>query len=105
MSNYNLDEQAAESFPFTLKGHQYEMRYPTTEELEDVPQAPDTTKLDDAQKLKANKDYTEKLNAYFYGFIKCADDGPAVEEALKKANILTLRHFAVMIKTELSLDV
>lgn len=105
MSNvYNLDEQVTESFPFVVGGHSYEFRYPTTEELDDVPQAPDTKDLSDGDKLIANKQYGEKLNAYFYGFIKPVGDAPAVEEVLKKANVLTLRHFGAMIKTELSLE-
>jgi hypothetical protein len=101
---YNLDEQAAESFPFILGGNNYEMRYPTTEELQNVPTQVDTSAMSDAEKIAANRAYNDKMNEYFYEFISPVGEAPSIEDALKVANVLTLRHFAAMMKTELSLE-
>lgn len=105
MSNYNLDD-TPESFSFTLKGNDYQMRYPNTEELEELPKAPDTKDMPEDAKQLALKEHGEKMNAYFFAFITpVKPDAPSIEDVLKKATTKVLQRFGVMIKEELSIEV
>lgn len=86
MSDYNLDE-VQESFKFTIGGHAYTMRYPTTEEVQETAEIKDP----------------EKQTAWLYGFISPdTGEAPAIEDAIKKVNVKVLQNFNNMIKTEFS---
>ena len=88
---YNLDQDVPEHFSFILSGHEYRMRYPTTEE---------TTK---AQNLKANSD--EQME-WLYSFIEPVKaDSPTIQEALQKVNVKKLMKFTKMISDEFSSEV
>lgn len=85
---HNLDEQAADDFGFILNGHEYRMRYPTTEE---------TVKAQDA------KDDTEKQLEWLYGFITpVKPESPQIKEALAKVNVKKLQKFTAMVTAEFS---
>lgn len=83
--SYNLDEQQPEYFDFTLGGHQYRMRYPTTAE------ALAGKAIDDGEKgLK-----------WMCGFIEKVDkEAPDIEETLKNVSIKVMQSFNSMIKKE-----
>jgi hypothetical protein len=84
--NYNLDEQVAESFEFTLGGQVYSMKYPTTEEVEE------------ARKLKEGSDEQE---AWLYSFITPKDPTALpIREAMAKMNVKILGRFKKMIQAE-----
>jgi hypothetical protein len=87
MTNYNLDEDATEFFPFTLGGKEYKMRYPTTEEVEK------------SRSIKTD----EKRVEWLYSFIEPVTEGaPPVRDVLKAKNIKVLQKFNKMILTEFS---
>lgn len=88
-SNYNLDEQSSEYFEFTLNGFVYQMKYPTTEEIE---------------KIELIKD-EKKQAEWFYEFISSKDEkAPSIGDTLKKSNVSILRNFNIMLKAEFSLE-
>lgn len=83
--SYNLDENQPEYFDFTLGGHQYRMRYPTTAE---------------AFAGKAVKDGEEGLK-WMCSFISKVDEAaPDIEEQLKKTSVKVMATFNAMIKKE-----
>lgn len=85
---YKLDAEA-EFFTFTLGGHEYKMRYPTTEEVE-----------------AAQKDYNpekdvSKISKWMYSFIDpVSKDAPDFKDAINKSSIKVLSRFNQMIETE-----
>jgi hypothetical protein len=87
MQDYNLDDGVSESFKFSLAGHIYVMRYPTTEEI--------------AEAQKIGDDDADARTKWLYGFVTPENsDDPGIEEALKKANIKVVRNFNAMIEKE-----
>jgi hypothetical protein len=88
-NNYDLDQDGVESFRFKLGGNEYDMRYPTTEEIQS------------AQKMKDEDAKTK----WVYTFITpVVEASPPIEEALKKVNVKVLQKFNHMIKTEFTED-
>lgn len=87
MSEYDLDDGNVESFRFKLGGNEYDMRYPTTEEVQE------------AQKIKSD----EEKAKWIYTFITpVVETSPSVEDALQKVNVNVLKKFNAMIKAEFS---
>jgi hypothetical protein len=85
MSSYNLDQNQPEYFDFSIGGHQYRMRYPTTAE---------------AFAGKAVKDGEEGLK-WVCGFITKVDEvAPDIEDVLKNASVKVMGAFNAMIKKE-----
>lgn len=85
--SYDLNQDAPDSFRFTLSGHEYEMRLPTTEE---VIQATEVKDKGDQAALK-----------WFYTFVTPVSEGaPSIEEALMKASVRVMRNFNKMIESE-----
>lgn len=90
--SYNLDDQATESFEFTLESHIYVMRYPTTEEI-----------LEN-QGLQDKKDGGKAMLEWIYGYITPKDpSSPAFPETMKKVNVKKLQRFNEMLKTEMGM--
>lgn len=89
MSNlHNLDDQVEDDFGFILNGHEYRMRYPTTEE---------TVKAQDIE------EDTNKQLDWLYSFIKpVKPDSPPIKDALANVNVKKLQKFTQMVTTELS---
>lgn len=82
---HNLDQDDQEFFEFVVDGKRYQMRYPTTEEIEQ------------SQKIESN----EKKTEWLYGFITSLDkDAPAIAQVLKKKNVKFLQRFNQMVITE-----
>jgi hypothetical protein len=87
--SYNLDEQIEESFEFTLAGHNYQMKYPTTEEILA------------ASKIKGEEAQME----WMYGFITSSDEAaPLIKDVLGKVNVKKLQRFNEMVKTEFGVE-
>lgn len=85
MSSYNLSENQPEYFDFTIGGHQYRMRYPTTEE---------------AFAGKAVKDGEAGLK-WMCSFITKVDEAaPDIEDVLRKQTVRVMAAFNAMIKKE-----
>jgi hypothetical protein len=104
MSTYNLSDNVNDSFEFDLRGKKYEMRYPTTGEIEDIQTL--NVELEKATEAKDEarvKQANEKLEGALYGFIKPTGHETNIKEALKAENVMVLRNFNSMIRKELSL--
>lgn len=85
MPSYNLDEDLQEGFDFILGGHEYKMRYPTLEEVQE------------AQKIKED---SEQLD-WVYSYISTGDkSAPAFADAIKTVNTKTVKKFGEMVKEE-----
>lgn len=90
---YNLDEDVRESFRFTLKGHEYEFKQLTTEEL------------DEFQKFVREKKNDTELRMYFYQFITpVSKDAPQFEDISKQMLTPHWKNFITMVKTEMGMD-
>lgn len=83
---HNLDEAIADDFGFVLNGHEYRMRYPTTEEVVK------------AQDLKENS--KEQLGWLYQFVTPVKPDSPAIKDALNGVNVKKLRKFTEMITEE-----
>lgn len=104
MSNYNLSDNVSDSFEFQLRDKKYEMRYPTTQEIEDIQKLNKeleeaTEAKDEARIERAN----ELLEGALYGFIRPVNHEMKIKEALRAENVRVLKNFNTMIRTELSL--
>lgn len=105
MSNYNLSDNVNDGFNFELRGNKYTMRYPITEEVEQIQDI--TERLQAAQDAKDNDEaqkLSKQLEEYLYGFISPEGHDTPIREALLKENIKVMKNFNTMIKTELSIS-
>lgn len=92
MSDHDLDADQQEYFTFKLGGHQYKMRYPTTDEMEESLKFKDI-----ADKKVANDEAT----SWVAKFISSDEsEAPDIKTALKSVNARTMRFFNKMIKEE-----
>jgi hypothetical protein len=104
MSNYNLTDNVNDSFEFELRGKKFQMKYPTTDELEKVQKLNQELVEADEAKDKARVDRAnEQLEGTLYGFISPVGHDVTIKEALKAENIKVLKNFNTMIRTEISL--
>jgi hypothetical protein len=104
-THYNPTDNVDDNFTFEIRGKKYVMRYPITEEVEEVQnisaklqKAQDDNNTDEIKKL------SDSLEAYLYGFITPEGHETPIKEALRKENIRVMRNFNTMIKTELSIQ-
>lgn len=87
--SYNLDDDVRESFEFTIKGHTYQFRQLTTEEI------------DAFQKMTGDKEIREHL----YQFVSpISKDAPAFTEMAKQMLAPHWKNFIIMVKTEMGVD-
>lgn len=104
MSTYrDLTDNVDESFPFMLRGKKFEMRYPTTRELEEIQALNDRYEEMDPSTPEA-KELAKELAGAMYKFIHPVDHDVDIKEALKDENTQVLRKFHFMIKTELAVQ-
>lgn len=95
--SYNLDD-VPEHFTFTLKGIEYRMVYPTTEQIAEVAKLEDDKDLSEVEKAK-------KQTEYFNKFITpVKEDGLNLEENMKNISIKQIQRFNQMLKVELSIE-
>jgi len=86
---YNLDEEVKESFHFTIKGHEYEFRQLTTEEI------------DAFQNMKGDKEIREHL----YQFITpSSKDAPDFPEMAKQMLAPHWKNFIKMVRVEMGIE-
>lgn len=90
---YNLDENVRESFPFTIKGHQYNFRQMNTEEIEVF------------QKMLEEKKGDKDLKDFFYNFITPVGKETPDFQVLSRQFIAPhWKNFINMVKTELGIE-
>ncbi len=104
MSNYNLTDNVNETFEFQLRDMKFEMKYPTTDELEKVQKLnQELAEADEAKDKTRVERVNEQLEGLLYSFITPVGHETAIKDALKKENIRVLKNFNTMIRTEISL--
>ena len=104
---YNITDNVNDDFQFIVRDKKYSMRYPRTEEIEQLQEL--TNELKDAEPLQKSdpEAYKEKVRGvedYMYEFISPIEHETPIREALEKENVVVMRNFNTMIKTELSLE-
>jgi len=86
MSSYNLDDGIQDDFKFILNGIEYIMKYPTTEDVDQVK----TKKMTDQQAME-----------FMYAFITPVNkESASIQDNLKKTNIKKVGKFNEMIESE-----
>lgn len=105
MATYNLSDNVQDTFNFVLRDKKYAMRYPRTDEIEQIQDL--TVDLQEAQDSKDNALVTKlsgELEDKLYEFISPEGHEVSIKEALSKENIRVMRNFNTMIKTELAIQ-
>lgn len=104
MANYNLSDNVQDDWPFEVKGLKFRMRYPMTDEVEEIQKM--ARDIDTAQEEKREEDVerlSKKMEEYMYDFISGVDHETPIKEVLKSVNIKVMRNFNAMIRQELSI--
>ncbi len=104
-SKYNLTDNVKDDFPFEIRGLQYIMRYPITEEVEEIQKK--SNALQEAQDSNDDAkidDMSKEIEDYLYSFISPVEHETSIKEALKKENIKVMQRFNIMIREELSIS-
>ena len=101
----NLNDNVEDTFPFSVGGHDFDLRYPTLEEIEPLQKIifdrEAAEKAGDTEKLTA---YTEQLMDTIYSFIIYAGNenpAPTIKDVLKKQNSKVIAKFNEMMINEL----
>lgn len=105
MSNYNLSDNVQDNFTFELRDKKYVMRYPITEEVENIQSL--TALIEEAATAKNDdevKSLSNQLEGVLYGFITPEGHDVPIKKALQKENIRVMRNFNKMIRTELAIQ-
>lgn len=104
-SRLNLNDNVESSFPFTIGGVDFDLKYPTLEELEPIQNinAERDKALTDKNMVKA-AELSDKLEEAFYSFIKPVDGVSDIREILKKQSFQVVKAFNKMVTTQLSVD-
>ena len=99
----NLNDNVNDHFEFTLGGVDFNLKYPSLEELEPVSQLNSERAEAEAKKDTAKvKEIEEKLTEAFYGLITAVDGKSDIAEVLKKQPFPVVKKFNEMISEQLS---
>lgn len=96
---YNLTDNVEDGFGFDIHGKVFFMRYPNTEEIEELQKMADESRSSDKG---ADFEQNKRAQEYMYQFITPVDHDTPVREALKTANLKVLQRFNTMVKAEFS---
>lgn len=104
-SRINLNDNVEATYPFTIGGYDFDLKYPTLEELEPI-------QTINTEREKAVKDgdtakvaeLDKKLEETFYGLIIPADGQTKIQDVLKKQPFPVVKAFNKMVTTQLSAD-
>lgn len=104
-SRLNLNDNVESCFPFTIGGVDFDLKYPTLEELEPI------QNLNiEREKATAEKNFDkvaeieDKLEEAFYGFIKPVDGVSNIRDILKKQSFQVVKAFNKMVSEQLSVE-
>lgn len=101
----NLNDNVNPTFPFTVGGVDFDLKYPTLEELEPINQI--NVERNQAQangNLAKVAELDKKLEEVFYGFIVPVDGTSDIQEVLKKQPFPVIKAFSKMVKEQLAVD-
>ena len=104
----NLNDNVNSVFPFSIGGFDYDLKYPTMEELEPIQniniERDKLTGRDDEESKAKLKELDEQLENSFYKFIIPVNaDQPEIREILKKQPFPVVRAFNKMISDQFSI--
>lgn len=97
---YNLTDNVNDGFKFDIRGKVFFMKYPTTEQIEELQNM--------AQESKGSSDKgvsvedSNKVQDYMYQFITPVEHDVSIRDALKHENLKVLQRFNQMVKAEFS---
>jgi len=101
----NLNDNVNATFPFTVGGVDFDLKYPTLEELEPI------NKINTERQAAVEDGNTtriaeldKELEEVFYGFIVPVDGTSDIQAVLKKQPFPVVKAFSKMIKEQLAVD-
>ena len=100
---YNLTDNVDDGFKFDIRGKVFFMRYPTTEEIEELQRMADESK-ESTDKGATSLEENAKVQEYMYGFISPVDHEASIRDTLKSENLKVLQRFNTMVKSEFSTE-
>lgn len=100
---YNLTDNVEDGFKFDIRGKVFFMKYPTTEEIEELQKmAVNVKEASDSGDVTVEQN--EEVQDYMYQFISPIEHDTTIREALKSENLKVLQRFNTMVRTEFSLE-
>ena len=101
----NLNDKVEPYFGFILGGVDFNLKYPTLEELEPVQkintERAEAVRANDTEKIA---DCDKRLENIFYGLITAVDGTSDINEVLKKQPFPVVKKFNKMITEQLSVE-
>lgn len=103
----NLNDNVKETFPFSVGGFDFDLRYPTLEEIEPFQKiVADREQAEKSGDTETVDRLTNEMLDALYGFIVYAgpasDNPPLIKDVLKKQNMKVIQAFNKMMIDELS---
>lgn len=100
---YNLTDNVNDGFKFDIRGKVFFMKYPTTEEIEELQRMAEESK-EASNKGEGAVEKSDAVQEYMYQFISPVEHETPIREALRTENLKVLQRFNAMIKAEFSLE-
>lgn len=103
---YNITDNVNDGVKFDIRGKKFFLRYPLVDEVEELQRLADelqTSEKSEDESVRQEK--SKQLESYIYNFVDPIEHDTPIKEALSKENIIALRNFNRMIKTEFSVEV
>jgi len=98
---YNLTDNVNDGFNFDVRGKVFFMKYPTTEEIEELNRMTEESRSS-AKDGEVSLEENQKVQEYMYGFITPVDHDTSIRDAMKTENLKVLQRFNAMVKAEFS---
>ena len=98
---YNLTDNVNDGFNFDIRGKVFFMKYPTTEEIEELNRMTEESKSS-AKDGEVSLEENQKVQEYMYSFITPVDHDTPIRDAMKTENLKVLQRFNAMVKAEFS---
>ena len=98
---YNLTDNVNDGFNFDVRGKVFFMKYPTTEEIEELNRMTEESRSS-AKDGEVSLEENQKVQEYMYSFITPVDHDTPIRDAMKTENLKVLQRFNAMVKAEFS---
>lgn len=107
-SRVNLNENSAETFGFTIGGLDYDLKYPTLEEIEPITELSKKrevlSKTDTPEAVEEMADIDNKLTEEFYKLIIPVGHETPIADTLRKQPFPVVKAFNKMVLEQLSAE-
>lgn len=97
---YNLTDNVNDGFKFDIRGKIFFMKYPTTEQIEELQNMAQESKGSSDKSVSVEDN--NKVQDYMYQFITPVEHDVSIRDALKHENLKVLQRFNQMVKSEFS---